>query len=59
MTWKRLDLETESKAKRNAIDLVRVMAATDEDRLILMFSQTGGCEEVFLNSAEACSSPTH
>lgn len=29
------------------IDLVRVMAATDEDRLILMFSQTDGCEKVF------------
>lgn len=41
------------------IDLVRVMVATDEDRLILLFSQTGGCEEVFLNSAEVCSSPTH
>lgn len=29
------------------IDLVRVMAATDEDRLISMFSQTDGCEEGF------------
>lgn len=29
------------------IDLVRVMAATDEDRVILMFSGRRGCDEVF------------
>lgn len=29
------------------IDLVQVMAATDEGRVILMFSQTGRCVDAF------------
>lgn len=44
---------------RRGIELVGVMAATDEDRVILMFPRRGGCDEVFKTPLKtAPSSPT-